>query len=112
MADKSFTTHKINFKRTGECNRCPGVNPAPCCIDCPHFDVISGVNTCLIYNTRNQICKECSQKRGKDITHNVCIEFPNHAWLNILKSDNCGYTFEPLTKEDEDKFNNLTNIWQ
>lgn len=92
--------HKIPFNRTGKCNRCPGVHPAPCCIDCPHFAVVGGVNTCLIYDKRHEVCKECTDADGAaEITHQACIDFPNHPWLWVMKEGKCSYQFTRLDKE-------------
>ena len=92
MMATTHTVHGVDFTRSGSCNRCPGIS-APCCIDCPHLEFKDGVNTCLIYKKRDITCKSCSDIKGKDVNHNVCIEFPDHPWLNVIKKNQCSYTF-------------------
>lgn len=100
-----FETKKYKWTRTGKCNRC-----GQCCIDegCPHFAWVDGVATCLIYDTRDQDCPLCSQDRWieqqdgtrikKMRNHKVCIDFPNHPFLNCLKHGKCGYKFTKVKK--------------
>lgn len=90
MAKKIFTVHGQEHERTGKCNRC-GV----CCerCQCPHFKWIDGVATCLIYDTRDQICKECSEKQGQDVDHKICIIYPNHPYIKEVEEGVCGYKF-------------------
>ena len=92
MVEPTHIVHGVPFVRTGLCNRCPGIS-APCCIDCSHLEYKSGVNTCLIYKQRKQVCKSCSDIKGKDVTHEVCIDFPDHPWLDVIKKGQCAYTF-------------------
>ncbi|OFW53983.1 MAG: hypothetical protein A2163_07890 [Actinobacteria bacterium RBG_13_35_12] len=98
MPDITFSTKQFNFTRSGECNRC-----GQCCISdkCPHFKWVDGVATCLIYDKRDQECEECKiklGKQGKSFTHKVCINYPDHPFLNCLKTGKCGYSF---TKESK-----------
>jgi len=96
MADITFSTKQFIWTRTGECNRC-----GQCCIDekCPHIAKVKGVWTCLIYDKRDQDCEECNKlfgvegRAGGSRNHKVCINFPDHPFLNCLKSGKCGYKF-------------------
>ena len=93
MVEPTHTVHGVPFVRSGICNRCPGIS-APCCIGCPHLEFKDGINTCLIYNTRDINCGECCKSLGKKkYNHSVCIRFPSHPWLNVIKKDQCSYTF-------------------
>ncbi len=55
----------------------------------------------MIYYKRDQICDECTKKlggiaegrAGGDRDHKVCINFPDHPFLNCLKNGKCGYKF-------------------
>ena len=99
MPKIAFETKEHYWTRTGKCNRCPGIHPAPCCLDCPHLEIIDGINTCLIYKTRDQECEECKVllgKEGKSYTHKVCIDFPNHPFLHCLPQ--CSYNFTKKIK--------------
>lgn len=89
----THTVHKIPFKREGTCNRC-GI----CCVDdqCSHYQVVDSVPTCLIYNERHKVCAEHSAESGRDIDHSVCIRFPDHSWLKVIKETECSYTFDRL----------------
>jgi hypothetical protein len=96
-----FKVHGINYKRTGKCDRCPENQPAPCCSDCVHFKIVNGKNTCLIYDKRHEVCKECSEAESqsgekKKVTHQVCIDFPTNPWLWVVKKGLCNYKFKIL----------------
>ena len=104
MADE-ITIHGINFIRTGKCNSCPGC--ARVCLECPHGILKDGKQFCTIYNRREKVCPECSAERGKLITHVVCITFPSHPFLRVIKSGICAYKFKPKTKMDKKAFEEL-----
>ncbi len=100
-----ITTHKINgisFNRCGTCNRC-GI----CCKDeqCPHYVIVNNLPSCLIYDKREQKCEECSKIRKKYIDHKICIKFPDHPWLKVIKKKECSYKFIRL-----DEAGNVSNI--
>ena len=88
--------HGIPFKRTGSCNRC-----GLCCVNepCGHYEVIEGLPTCLIYHTRDQKCEACSTREGKDVDHSMCIRFPEHPWLNVMRNNECSYRFTRLDEK-------------
>ena len=106
------TVHGIKFNRSGSCNRCPKEKEAPCCLGCPHFKNIEGVNTCLIYDKREQICEECSIGRPIKRTHINCINFPDHPWLGVIKNGKCIYKFETINSTELSKLSDLNTKWQ
>lgn len=107
----NFRVHGCTFIRTGSCNRCPGINPASCCTDCPHLKVVDNVNTCLIYDKRKQKCEKCSKEQKQYVDHSICIMFPNHPFLKVIKDKECSYKFEAIP-ENKDKFKELKTKWQ
>lgn len=62
---------------------------------------VDGKPFCTIHSSRHLVCEECSDKfqGGKETTHQVCIDFPNHPWLWVIKEDICGYRFVRLDEE-------------
>jgi len=102
--DPTHIVHGVQFIRSGTCNRC-GI----CCVDetCSHYAVINNVPTCKIYNKRNQSCQEHG-----GITHSVCVAFPDHPWLKVIKNGECSYQFMCLNAEEEAKKNALDETWQ
>ena len=116
MADPTHTVHGVPFIRTGSCNRCPNIKPAPCCLGCPHFAIVNKQNTCLIYNKRGvEVCQKCSLKDEIE-THQECIDFPEHPWLGIIWnlsiSTICSYKFEEIKTDDISKFDELNKTWR
>ena len=90
-----FTNSAATYTRSGACNRC-----GDCCIvdKCPHIKKVQGKWTCLIYATRDQECESCKVllgKVGKSYTHAQCQKFPDHPFLDCLKTGKCGYLFTP-----------------
>lgn len=106
MADLpvTHTVHGVKFNRQGSCLRC-GV----CCVNdkCSHYKVINKLPTCTIYDKRGEPCKE----HGGD-THEVCIKFPDHPWLKVIKDGTCSYTFTPVNISESSKQDNLNSVWQ
>ena len=94
--------HGIPFNRSGTCNRCPSTQPAPCCLGCPHFEVVTGVNTCLIYDSRDKKCTQCTKDQGHYVDHSECIVFPEHPWLWVIQQGLCAYQFMRLTESGEE----------
>ena len=87
-----FTVHGKRFKRTGSCNQCSGCYNA-CINKCPHGEPTGdGGARCTIYDRRGEVCEECD-KYGFKVTHQVCIDFPNHPWLRVIEDGVCNYTF-------------------
>jgi len=96
-----FMTSSTVYARSGSCNRC-----GDCCIvdKCPHIKKVKGVWTCLIYNTRDQECESCKILLGKtdrSYTHAQCEDFPDHPYLNCLKTGLCSYVFMATPVEIE-----------
>ena len=93
-----------NHIRTGECNRCGW-----CCEQekCPHLSYdAEGKSDCLIWDKLDQPCDVCGAEmiklgKSKRYTHKVCIDFPNHPYLNCLKSGKCSYKFVPEVKSGD-----------
>jgi len=88
-----FETENFRWRRIGTCNQCGW-----CCEKCPHLTFEDGKAICLIRNKLDQNCDICSAKmiemgKSKRYNHKVCIDFPNHPFLNCLKSGKCGYKF-------------------
>lgn len=98
MNDKQliFEIDKYRYIRVGECNRC-----GFCCEqhECPHLSYDSeGKAICLIRDKLDQPCDVCSAEmikldKSKRYTHKACADFPDHPFLNCLKSGKCGYRF-------------------
>jgi len=106
MPEPTHTVHKVPFVRTGSCNRC-GI----CCVDekCSHYQVINKLPTCMIYNKRAEVCKKCSIL--EDETHKVCIDFPDHPWLKVIRNGECSYKFEEIKTGGISKFDELEVVW-
>lgn len=104
----------IDFNRSGICDRCPNNQPAPCCTNCPHFKIVDGVNTCLIYDTRADKCEECiklEKNVDKNGTHADCIDWPQHPLLDSIKIGACKYNFELKNTEDKEIFDEINSRW-
>lgn len=110
----TYSASGINFNRTGVCNRCPLEKIAPCCVGCPHFENVNGVNTCLVYATRDKVCDSCV-KLGKftdqNGTHADCIDWPQHPFLGAIKDKKCAYKFETVNKNDQVKVDEIYSKW-
>jgi len=111
MADIIFETKQFTWTRIGECNHC-----GLCCIDtdkdgkvieCPHLVWVKGKSTCSIHDRLDQDCEECNKifdvegRAGGSRNHKVCINFPDHPFLNCLKSKKCGFSFIKTIKESK-----------
>lgn len=110
-----ITMHGIKFRRTGKCNRCGECEKK----DCPHFKMVDGLATCDVQDKKEEICELCSNdessiwwKKGKKITHIICKCLPSHPFLRVIMSGECGYKFEPLTKEDKIKYEKCKKVWR
>jgi len=103
MAKTTHEVHGIKFNRSGSCKQCGLCG----CNRCPHGVLKDGKWTCSIYETREEVCKPCSEKKGKDMTHQQCIDFPNHPFLWVINQKKCGYTFTPVKQEDQTKLDKL-----
>jgi hypothetical protein len=114
MADltATHTVHGIKLSRSGACNRCSSLKVAPCCLGCPHFKRVNNINTCLIYATRGDVCAVCSEGQPKPVTHQVCIDFPDHPWLSVIKEGKCSYSFQGISEAETAKITDLTTKWQ
>jgi len=108
---KNFKVHGIDFERTGNCNQCGGCDHE--CSICPHGELKNGKWDCNIRtpDIRSKVCEHCTTnidshwyKEGKNVTHQVCIDFPNHPWLNVIRSGKCAYNF---TRKDNNSMDNL-----
>ena len=93
-----ITVHGIEFDRKGKCNSCGLCD----CGDCVHADVSKNMAYCKIYDTRDQICKECSDARGREVTHQNCIDYPQHPYLLLQRKGLCGYYFERTDHQSMD----------
>lgn len=102
MPEITHRVHKIPFERIGSCNQCDGCRE-DCLDECPHGTLVDGKSFCTIYETRHLVCKTCSDEfhGGKEITHQICNEFPNHPWLDVIKRGICNYAFTRLDEEGE-----------
>ena len=90
-----FTVHGIEFERSGECTRCTGCSER-CLNHCPHGKPDrNGGSICTVHSRKHLPCKECSDKSKRLVTHQVCIDFPDHPWLHVMRSGKCeGYSFK------------------
>lgn len=102
-----FTAHGIQFERTGSCTNCGGCDSD--CSNCPHGKLTDGKWLCEIYETRGEVCKYCTENKdsswyrdGKEVTHQVCIDFPNHPWLNVVRKGVCTYQFRRVDNKSMD----------
>lgn len=91
-----------NYIRIGQCNQCGW-----CCEQeqCPHLAYKDEKAICLIRDKLEQPCDICSADliklgKAKRRTHKVCIDFPNHPYLNCLKYCKCGYKFIGINNGD------------
>lgn len=96
-----FKVHGIEFIRTGKCNQCGGC--ADKCIECPHGVAIDSGAKCTIYQKREKHCEICSEIYNKPSTHQICIDFPNHPWLHVIRRGVCGYKFKRVDGKSMDK---------
>ena len=79
-----FRVHGYTFIRSGECARCGRCG----CDGCPHYIVEHDKATCTIYDKRAEYCPTC------ETTHQICIDFPDHPWLHVIRDGVCAFTFE------------------
>jgi hypothetical protein len=95
-----FEVHGIEFERSGICDQCGGC--AKDCLKCPHGELHNDGSICTIYETRHLYCKECSKIHNEFITHQICIDFPNHPWLDVIRRGICSYKFERVDGKSMD----------
>jgi len=117
MATKEFSVHGVKFVRKGFCNQCGGCDRE--CLECPHGERREdGKVYCKIQDHKSEVCEYCTNnpesswyRDGKPVTHQICVDFPNHPFLDVIKSGKCNYKFTPKTDMDKDKFSALTDKW-
>ena len=85
MLTGTHRVHGIAFHRTGLCNRCIG-RESCCPRDCAHLEYKDGGDWCVIHGRQHLPCS-CGE------SHQVCIDFPDHPWLRVVKSGQCSYKF-------------------
>lgn len=86
----TFTVHGVNYNRDGDCLPCTGCFNH-CVNKCPHgIDNGDGTARCGIHDTRDQHCDECGQD------HQVCIDFPDHPFVTVIREGVCSYSFHPV----------------
>src|SRR5210317_1181619 len=91
----NIRVHNINFIRYGSCKRC-GACEKP---DCPHLTLEDGLATCMTY--------------GKgDYLEWRCNVFPDSPFCRVVREGICGFTFEPLTEEDAEKYGHCLKTWR
>lgn len=113
---RTFRVHGVNYIRTGSCKRCGECEKTTC----PHLAQEGTLSCCLIHEKdRAAVCEECTNDKnsyfyrgGRPVTHQVCIVFPDHPFLRVIKEGICGYKFEPATEEDSVKHQLLVDTWQ
>jgi hypothetical protein len=86
--------HGIKFIRYGFCKRC-GACEKP---NCPHFKLINELATCLTYG------------RGDYLKWN-CDKFPDNPFCKVIFEEICGYTFEPVTEADLERYLHCLKTW-
>ena len=51
-------------------------------------------------------CTNNSESRwyndGKDVTHQVCVDFPDHPWLHVVRKGLCNYQFKKVNNQSMD----------
>lgn len=88
-------SHGIEFIRHGECKRCGECEKH----DCKYLTWEDGLATCLTY--------------GKgDYLEWRCDVFPDSPFCRVVREGICGFTFEPVTEEDAEKYQQYLKIWQ
>ena len=97
---EAFKVHGIDFERTGDCTQCGGCDAE--CSTCPHGELKGKKWYCSIYDpdTRGKVCDYCTNnpdsswyRNGDPVTHQVCIDFPDHPWIGVVRSGECAYKF-------------------
>lgn len=113
-SSETFRCHGVDYIRTGQCNRCGACEKD----NCPHLSWKEGLATCDMQLQKHEVCTSCSSnedayffKAGRDVTHQICVDFPNHPFLRVIKEGICGYKFEPATEEDKVKHQKLIDAW-
>jgi len=117
MTEPTHIVHGVPFIRTGECNRCGACNCEKW--NCPHFSKdVDSKTVCAIHNTLTEVCKICTRDKksgwydfGKPVIHQVCADFPNHPWLNVIKNKQCGYIFTEIKTDGISIKSQLDAIW-
>lgn len=116
LNSKTFSVHGVNYIRTGKCNQCGACG----CEDraCTHFVETDAKAVCKIYATLGEVCEECTKatdtywaNEKRTITHQVCLDFPEHPFNRVIKQKLCGFVFTPATKEDKKKHDILIRKW-
>ena len=97
---KKFKVHGIEFERSGTCSQCGGCGRK--CLTCPHGEPDKDGSKCTIYDSRHLPCEECSKIHGEPITHQICIDFPNHPWLDVIRRGICSYKFKRVDGKSMD----------
>lgn len=103
-------SHGIPFNRKGSCNQCGAchcdtINGGDPCV---HFSWVGNLASCDIYETRDQVCTACSNNPdsvfynkfdpGADVTHQFCVDYPNHPFMANNRDGKCAYTWTQLTE--------------
>jgi hypothetical protein len=89
MPERTFYCHGVTFYRRGECKRCGECEDKP--EPCKHFYFKDGLATCDTYGKGDYIEKNCE-------------EFPNNPFCRVVREGICGFTFEPISDEEERKY--------
>ena len=97
---ENFIVHGIQFTRIGTCNQCGGCGKK--CLVCPHGESHREGSKCTIYDSRHLHCEECSKIHGEPINHQICIDFPNHPWLDVIRRGICSYKFKRVDGKSMD----------
>lgn len=90
-----FETADSIYRREGTCNNC-----GACCKNeqCPHLVKQGDIFLCGIWEHLAEPCIPCSAElirlgKPKRYTHAVCIRFPDHPFLDVIKNKKCSFTF-------------------
>lgn len=104
MATVLITWCGIEFQRKGTCNHC-----GECCIGCVHYNPLSNteIGCCSVWATLDDVCKECSDLRNREIRHSNCRPYPDHPLLHLNRSKTCGFSF---TRTDHGSMDDLPGI--
>ena len=91
---KIIKSHNIKFIRSGKCKRCGACEKS----SCPHLTWEDGLATCKTY--------------GKgDYLEWRCDVFPDGPFCKVILEGICGYKFEPLTEDDDKKYQECIKVW-
>ena len=91
-----ITVHGETYIRSGTCIPCEGCFNA-CVNKCPHgIDNGDGTPRCGSHEAKGHVCEPCTDENmGRRVDHQVCVDFPDNPFLDVIRSGVCAYEFRP-----------------